>query len=261
MGEVMGRRRVERVMGTIASLDVRGHAVDEPDETVVSHVFDVLHDADTRFSLFQPDSELARLVRGELEADAASDPLREVLALADDLRRTSGGYFDAGAHRADGWLDPSGLVKGWATEEAARILDAAGVRDYCLNVGGDIITRGGPEPGRAWRVGIRHPADRSRLAAVLAVVDAAVATSGAYERGPHIVDPHLGRPATAWAAVTVIGPSLTYADAYATTVFAMGRPGIAWLTAHPGYGVLAVDARDQAIWTGVVEEAMAAARP
>ncbi|MFI5261265.1 MAG: FAD:protein FMN transferase [Candidatus Limnocylindrales bacterium] len=243
-------RYVDHVMGTIVSLDVR----DPASAVTLNSAVRVLHDADARFSPYRPDSELSRLIRGEFDECGCSAELRQVMALADDLCRTSDGYFDVRRHRPDGRLDPSGLVKGWATENAAHLLDEAGLHTYCLNVGGDVIARGSPEKGRGWRVGIRHPRDVSRLAAVLAVRDLAVATSGAYERGDHIWDPHTGVPAADWTSVTVVGPSLTYADAYATAAFAMGRRGIAWVAAHPGYGAYAIDADEQATWTATLDE-------
>ena len=121
--------------------------------------------------------------RGELSPDACSPDVREVLERCDEMRALSHGYFDIRAHRADGRLDPSGFVKGWAVEAAAGILDAAGAQNYCLNAGGDVIARGEPEPGRPWRIGIRHPELPDRVAAAVEARDVAVATSAAYERG------------------------------------------------------------------------------
>jgi thiamine biosynthesis lipoprotein len=242
-------RRVERIMGTVFSLDVRG----EVDEAVLDRAFDIIRAADARFSPYLATSELSRVVRGELAESESSPQFRHVLALADDLCRTSDGYFDARHHRADGRLDPSGLVKGWAAEAATRVLDGADVTAYCLNAGGDVLARGVPRPGDAWRVGIRHPAEPGQIVAVLAVRDMAVATSGAYERGAHIRDPHTHEDPGPWWSMTVVGPSLTYADAYATAAYAMGRPGLAWVAGHPGYGAYAVDHERIATWTPVVD--------
>ena len=58
---------------------------------------------------------------------------------------------------------------------------------------------------------------------------AAVATSATYERGAHIVDPRTGQPTTELASVTVVGPDLTLVDAFATSIFVMGLPGLEWL--------------------------------
>ncbi len=67
-----------------------------------------------------------------------------------------------------------------------------------------------------------------------------VATSGAYERGAHIVDPHTGRPPTGLLSVTVVGSDLATVDAFATAAFAMGLDGVSWVARQQGYGVCAV---------------------
>jgi thiamine biosynthesis lipoprotein len=163
-----------------------------------------------------------------------------VLSLCEDLRRETGGVFNAWRCRPDGRLDPSGVVKGWAVERAAELLREAGARNFCINAGGDIVACGKPEPGREWRIGIRHPGDASSLAAVVQVTDLAVATSGNYERGDHIIDARTGMPNGDLLSLTVAGPSLTLADAYATVGFAMGQAGVAWLACRPGYSLYAI---------------------
>jgi len=249
-----GLRRVEQIMGTAIGIDVRSGGV-RP--AVVEDAYALLRDVDRRFSTYRPDSEVSRLIRGELADDELAPDLRAILGLCEDLRRTSFGYFDIRRHRPDGRPDPTGLVKGWAIEEASLLLDAAGAADYAINAGGDILTRGAPEPGRRWRVGVRHPERADRIASVLEVRDLAVATSGGYERGDHIVDPHTGRPPRDLLSVTVVGPSLTYADAYATAAFAMGLDGPAWVHDHPGYGAFAITADHRSVWTPVVDALLA----
>ena len=244
-----GPHRVAPVMGTVISIDVRDPGIPE---SVVDAMLDRLEGIESRFSTYRPSSEISRIARGELaEADASSE-VRFVLGMCDDLHRTTGGWFDARGHRADGRLDPSGLVKGWAVEEAALLLDEAGARNYSCNCGGDVIARGEPEPGRPWRIGIRHPKRADAVARVLAVRDLAVATSGTYERGEHIRDPWTGRAPAGLLSLTAVGPSLTWADVYATTGFAMGEAGPAWVATHPGYGALAITDGQQLVWTPVV---------
>jgi FAD:protein FMN transferase len=238
-------RRVETIMGTVVSLDVR----DAVPEAAVEEAFASLHEADARFSTYRSDSEISRLNRGEVRGADASPDMRLVLDLCDRARRATEGYFDAAAHRADGTLDPSGLVKGWAVERAAGILDWAGASSYCLSAGGDVLARGEPEPGRPWRVGIQHPLESDKLAAVALVSDLAVATSGAYERGQHITDPHTGQPPAGLLSVTVVGPSLTDADVYATAAFAMGAGGMAWVARLPGYAACGVTLDRRLVWT------------
>lgn len=246
----LGPHGVAEIMGTIISVDVRDPAVRA---SVVEEVFDSLREVDRRFSPFKPESEVSRLLRGELDEEAASPDLRAVLDLCEVMRRTSAGYFDARRHRADGRPDPTGIVKGWSIERAARLLEAAGARDYAINAGGDVVARGSPERGRPWRVGIRHPLIVDRVAAVLAIHDGAVATSGAYERGEHIVDPHTGRAPQGLLSLSVYGPDLTIVDAYATAAFAMGLDGAAWVARQPGYGALAVTRDERIVWTPLMD--------
>ena len=120
--------------------------------------------------------------------------MREVLARCEELREETGGYFDARAP-LPGRIDPSGLVKGWSVDRAGAILDEGGARNYAVNAGGDMVLRGGALPDDRWRVGIQHPLIRDRIAKVVEANDLAVATSGAYARGDHVVDPHTARAA------------------------------------------------------------------
>ena len=246
-------RRVESVMGTTVSVAVHPPLI--PDGALDAF-FDRLRVVDAQFSPFREDSGVSRLARGEIaEADASPD-LRHVLSACDHLALVTDGAFDARRHRPDGRPDPSGYVKGWAIEEAAWILDSAGARNYWVNAGGDIVARGEAAPGQPWRVGIRHPDRADRVAAVLAVSDRAVATSGSYERGDHIRDPRAGGATPAPAglrSVTVVGPALAFTDAYATTLFVMGLDGLRWLASRPEYEALAITADDRLVWTGGME--------
>lgn len=253
-GDVCRRVHIERVMGTVVSFDFRGRA---PADGAVERAVAWLHEVDARFSPYKADSEVSRLADDMLSEEAAHPDVRAVLAMCEAIRVESDGAFDARRWSADGRLDPSGLVKGWAIQRAADDLDAAGARDFAIGAGGDIVARGEPEPGRPWRVGIRHPRVADRVAAVLAVRDLAVATSATYERSAHIRDPRSRSATLDLQSLTVVGPSLTWADAYATTAFVMGFPGLAWVADHDGYGALAITADDRVIWTPVVEGVLA----
>jgi thiamine biosynthesis lipoprotein len=213
-------------------IDVRDGAVD------VEPAFAWLRRVDALFSTYRADSEISRLGRGELLLSQCAPEVDEVLTRCAALREETGGYFDV---RAGGTLDPSGLVKGWAVAGAAERL---GAHRAFINAGGDIATRGGP-----WRIGIRHPIERSRLAAVLEVSDLAVATSGEYERGRHVLDPHTGRPPEGLLSVTIVGPDLATADAYATAAFAMGAAGPEWTATLDGYDALCITADHRVLST------------
>lgn len=241
-------------MGTVVSIDVRGSADEARTAVALDAFFDELRAVEQRFSPFIADSEISRISRGELSEVDAHPDVRWVLGACEDLRRLSDGAFDVRRHRLDGGLDPSALVKGWSVDEAAhRHLASSGHRDYQVNAGGDVIAAGEARPGSPWRIGIRHPDRADALAAVLAARDLAIATSGLYERGAHIADP-LGRGRDRQLkSLTVVGPDLTWADAYATAAFAMGRDGLGWVEARLGYGALAVTADDRLVWTPVVD--------
>jgi thiamine biosynthesis lipoprotein len=241
---VSRRLRVESVMGTAVGVDIRPPFVAD---AAVERFFAWLREVDARFSTYRADSEVSRIGRGELAPEAAHADVREVLEICEEVARRSGGAF--AARRPGGALDPSALVKGWSVDRGARILVEAGARNLCVNAGGDVLALGEPEPGRAWRVGIRHPEAPDRVAAVLAVRDLAVATSGAYERGDHIIDPRSGLPARGLLSMTVTGPGLGLADACSTAAFVMGPEGVDWVAAIPGHAAYAVTANRVCTWS------------
>ncbi|WP_437106168.1 FAD:protein FMN transferase [Streptomyces sp. enrichment culture] len=244
-------RHVEETMGTVFSLDVRGGepgAVRAALEAAVAG----LRRVDEVFSTYRDDSQVSRLARGELTVAECDPEVAEVLALAAEAERVSDGWFSP---RYRGRLDPTGIVKGWATERAARTLAAAGATGVSVNGGGDVQLLGAPGAGRPWRVGVSDPLRPGGLAAVVSAAGAdelAVATSGTAERGDHIVDPRTGRSAvTDLVAVTVVAPRLTWADCWATAAFAMGsREGLRWLESLPDAEGLLITAGDEVRCTG-----------
>jgi thiamine biosynthesis lipoprotein len=234
--QLPGRRRTDFVMGMPITVDVRD---DLADEALLDRVFDWFREVDARFSTYKADSEISRLNRDELALRECSDDVRLVIARCRELTGETGGYFDAEAAER-GTLDPSGLVKGWSVDRAAALLDAAGAANYSVNAGGDIRLRGDALPLARWRVGIRHPIVHEALAAVVEGDDLAVATSGAYVRGDHVLDPHTGRPPRGVLSVTITGPDLATADAYATAAFAMGGAGPEWTRGLAPYEAMTI---------------------
>ncbi|MEU2977140.1 FAD:protein FMN transferase [Streptomyces hirsutus] len=238
-------------MGTVFSFDVRGGrpaAVQAALEDAAAG----LRRVDEVFSTYRDDSQISRLARGELTVAECDPEVAEVLELAAEAERVSDGWFST---RYRGRLDPTGIVKGWATERAARRLAEAGAVGVSLNGGGDVQLLGTPGAGRPWRVGVSDPLRPGGLAAVVSAAGAdelAVATSGTAERGDHIVDPRTGRSAvTDLVAVTVVAPRLTWADCWATAAFAMGsREGLAWLETLPDVEALLITAGDEVRCTG-----------
>ncbi|MFF3000766.1 FAD:protein FMN transferase [Streptomyces sp. NPDC057950] len=224
-------------MGTVFSFDIR----DEPTPAIHRALADAvrhLHQVDAVFSTYRPDSHISRLDRGDIRLAECPPEVHEVMSLCARATHDSDGYFSI---NLAGTLDPSGLVKGWATEAASHILYDAGAHRTCVNGGGDLQLRMPVGHSTPWRIGIAHPLHPGKLATVITTGrDLAVATSGTAERGTHILNPRDGTAVTAVASLTVVGPLLTMTDVYATAAFARGDGARGWLEALPGYEALAI---------------------
>lgn len=241
------RAWVEQIMGMPISLHLRGEtARDAGLEPTVEALYDELRDVDALFSTYRDDSQISRLNRGELDLAQADPTVRLVVALCEEARERTDGCFDAQLPSPHGgtWFDPSGLVKGWAVERASgRLAGLAGL-DFCLNAGGDVVMGCGRPQAEPWRVGIEDPDRPQELIAVVRVLAGGVATSGSAHRGLHIVDPRTGTAAGQVRAVTVTGPSLMWADVYATAAVVRGADALAWLRDLAGYeGIVVQDGR------------------
>ncbi len=132
-------------------------------------------------------------------------------------------------------LDLGAIAKGYAADEAARIVREAGVRSAIIDFGGNVLAVGSHPEGRAWRIGVQNPdLSRGTYLGVLDVRDMAVVSSGVYERfftGPdgeryhHILDSKTGYPVrNGLSGVTVIAKDSIVADALSTTLFSLGLP-------------------------------------
>ncbi|TML93095.1 MAG: FAD:protein FMN transferase, partial [Actinobacteria bacterium] len=125
------------------------------------------------------------------------------------------------------------------------------IRNFAVSAGGDMCLSGRAVPELSWRVGIEHPRERLQVAAVVEANELAIATSGAYARGAHIIDPYSGRAPDGVLSVTVVGPELATADAYATAAFAMGPDfGPPWTARLRGYEALTILANGTVLSTG-----------
>ena len=220
-------------MGTMVSFDVRiGDANLNAAHLALARACARLDHADAVFSTWKPDSPMSLLRKNAISLDEAPPGVAKVLELCVRARDLSGGWFDPWT--MPGGIDPTGLVKGWAAEQALDELRAAGVRAAIVNAGGDVATFGGPEPGLPWRIGVRDPWAIDRVACVLES-PGAIATSGCYERGSHVIDPRTGRRETRCKSATVAGPELWLADALATGLLVAGEAGLALIEAVEGY--------------------------
>jgi thiamine biosynthesis lipoprotein len=275
----------EPVMGTVFSFTVvHGDLPPDAVRAALAAACRVLYHCDALFSTWDPDSPVSRFRRGEAALGQMPPEFTEVLRECHAAKEASGGWFDPWA--VPGGFDPTGLVKGWATERALGELRVAGLPGALINGGGDVAVFGSPADGHRWRVGVRHPWRADALACVIEVGQgpvtkergpepaggsggspprantvgqgpvtkergpepaggsggspprasiAAVATSGPYERGAHLIDPATGQPASRAASATVTGPSLALADALATGVAVGGDEALAVVAGLDGY--------------------------
>lgn len=157
-------------------------------------------------------------------------------------------------------LDAGGIAKGYAADQAARILEELGVKHALLDFGGNILTVGQKPDGSDWRVGIQNPGEsRGSFLGILTTGPATVVTSGNYERFfikdgvryHHILDSETGYPArTGLGSVTIYAAVSTDADALSTSCFVLGvKKGLALLEKLPDVEGAFVTKDDQVIMT------------
>ncbi len=150
---------------------------------------------------------------------------------------TGGSVPWACLHSAGRTVDLGGIGKGYAVDLAMRALLEHGVAHALANAGGDLAATGVDATGGPWRVGVRDPDDPGAVIHTLELADAALATSGLYFQGPHLLDPHTGAPvATARRSLTVEAATCLDADAAATAVYAAADDEGPDLLAHADTG-------------------------
>ncbi len=222
------RAWVEHVMGMPISIHLRGaSALGSAAERAVAEAFGVFREMDRIFSTYRDDSDLMRLRREEVEVGAVSPLVQEALAIGEQAERDTAGAFTTLLPTGHGDLafDPTGLVKGWAVDRAARCLLSLPGTSACLNAGGDLLVVPSTDLPRegggsiAWRVGIENPRERSQIASTVSLTEGAVATSGTAARGAHLYDPITARMVASGGSVTVVGPTLLWADIWATALY------------------------------------------
>ena len=224
-------RTVFHAMGMPISVDIP--ACDD------AHIFlaveTIFRDCDNKFSTYIADSEVMAVQRGERDASSVSVELMHVWSLCEYYTERTGGYF---SHYYKGLFDPTGLTKAYAIQLAVDLLERLGYVRFCINAGGDIAVR---SDGKPWVLGLQHPQDMSAVMGTVSLTNGALATSGTYVRGSHIIDPVHGSEPDC-ISVTVTGPDIITEDVLATALFAMGRSrGIAFMRDQRGYEALFID--------------------
>lgn len=231
-------------MGTLVRI-----AVESPDparaKTAIQKAFERIHQLDMRLSNYQPDSEANHFDVRQISAD-----LRPPWELAQRLKRETAGAFDVtqtalfdlwrAARRAkqmpvaeaiaaareskSGRIDLGGIAKGFAADEALRVLREAGERRVLIAVSGDLVAGDPPRRQAAWRIALEP------VGQTIGLKQAAVSTSGDTEqyleangkRYSHIVDPRTGLGLTNGVVASVVAPTGMVADALATVVCLLG---------------------------------------
>ena len=211
-------------MGTVVTVDLYGDThIDKGELTRgVDAAANVLREADEVFSTWKSHSPLSRLRRGVLTISDVPVVVLDVLDECRTARRLSRGWFDPWS--LPGGVDPTGLVKGWAAQRSLDPLRGYGLSGVLVNAAGDIASFGGTGNGEPFRLGVVRHGNRNQLACIVES-PGAVATSGTYERGNHLVNPFT-QIATSTASATVTGPDLGLADALATALAVAGPSGL-----------------------------------
>lgn len=247
-------RRQFPVWGTIVDVDCYSQSVGGADlDRAMESVIAFCEDVDREFSTYKSDSWVSRLRRGEVAIEECPDDVIEVWDLCAQAMWLSDGAFDPWA--VEGGFDPSGLVKGWAADKCADMLVAAGAQHVQVNAAGDLALRGGwfdseNSEIKPWSIGVVNPDNKLEVVKVFEITDGAIATSGTYERGAHINDPHTGMIAIGAKSATVVGPQGWLCDAMATAVMVGGTDSVAWFGQEElmGYQVFAVNRHEQTTW-------------
>jgi thiamine biosynthesis lipoprotein len=229
-------RRIKFIMGLPITVDIPYCE----DENILDSVFAHLREIDRRFSPYKINSELRKFQRGKIEENDLSAEFKNILSACNKAEEETDGYFSA---YYSGKFDPSGYVKGWAADQAGRIIEKSGFKTYCIGAGGDILARSDSE--KIWKIGILNPKVKHDIIGKISSSNFAVATSGSYERGKHIVNPKTGKTADDLLSVSVTGPDIIKSDILATAIFAAGMPGLNLLRQHDQYEALAVEVNGQ----------------
>jgi thiamine biosynthesis lipoprotein len=269
-----------RAMGTRVRLQVRGADAQAAAPAMAAAAGAALEAVEAETSAFRATSAVARVsaAAGNGEWIAVGPTFEAAMDVALDVAERSGGAFnplvaplmEANGFRrrpdgaaADAPVPPSpalldlsrierrpGAAKGVGADRAAAAVRAAATNEFLLDVGGMLVGRG------AWTVGVRDPrgaADAPPLCAIPLADGVAVATSGRYERGGHILDPRTGRPAEGGVLqATALAPTAAEADAWSTALFVLGpdagraalsgraSPAALWVLTAPSNGVRTV---------------------
>jgi thiamine biosynthesis lipoprotein len=241
------------IFGTIYNISYQS------EKDLIDEIEAALQKIDLEFSMFNEQSTVARLNRGEKVK--RSPMFEEVYRLAQTIHQETNGAFDITvaplvnawgfgfkhesmptSHQVDSLLkvrdqlDFAAIAKGYASDVIARLLRDHQVQNFMVDIGGEIVTQGISEKRVPWKIGVTKPTDDSlsvstELQTVLNVTDIAMATSGNYrnfyykggKKYAHTIDPKTGYPVQhSLLSATVLAKDCASADAYATAFMVLG---------------------------------------
>lgn len=271
-----GRSRWQNNSGAVFGTTY--HIVYQAPSDFHPEILQELRRVDEALSLFNPDSWLSQRNRGEHPASNAMAD--EVVKLAIEVSRQTEGAFDITVaplvnawgfgYKTGKWptaeqqdslralvgykryldglpveLDCGAIAKGYGVDRVAAVLRRHGVKNYMVEIGGEVVVGGTNDSGKNWHIGVARPTDeQTEVQEVVQLSEAALATSGNYRnyhtdslgrRVAHTIDPRLGRPVESNVlSATVKAATCAQADAYATSFMVMGfEETKKFLASHP----------------------------
>ena len=230
-------------MGMSVTINVVDKNVTDED---INEVFSYFHYIDNKFSTYKKNSEMSQINRGEIKKKDFSFEMKKILALCEKTKKETNGFFDI---NNKGFLNPSGIVKGYAINKGANILKNKGFKNIYVEIAGDIQVFGKDEKGKDWKIGIQNPFNKEEIVKVVSLSNKGIATSGTYIRGDHIYSPKENNKTNDIVSVTIIGPNVYEADRFATAVFAMGEKGLKFLVTLNGFEGYIIRRDKKAIYT------------
>lgn len=217
---------------------------DKNGEDISKKIVKLFEIVDQKFSTYKKDSLVSKYNRGEIKI-ADDDELKFIYDECERTKQETKGFFDA--NYGNTW-DPSGLVKGYAISEAAKLLNAHGYENFLIEIAGDIQVGGVNEENQLWQIGIENPFNRSEIVKIIELTNSGMATSGTSVHKNHIINPKTGKPAHEIASISVIASDVYDADRMATAAFAMGTKGIEFIHRLHGYSGYMITLDKQGIY-------------
>ena len=241
------------VFGTIYNITYQA------DDDLQAEIEAELQQVDAEFSMFNKQSTVARINRGDDVQPGAM--YQEVWQLAQQVTADTYGAFDVTvAPLVNAWgfgfknrqlptpaqvdslmqirnqYDFSAIAKGYGCDVVARLLASKGIRNYMVEIGGEVAVGGVNPQGQPWNIGVTKPVDdtlsvQGELQTVLSLTDCTLASSGNYRnfyyeggrKYAHTIDPRSGYPVQhSLLSATVIADRCATADAYATSFMVLG---------------------------------------